>query len=249
MFAARPKNLEQLERTLLREKGWRYLRYLHLREGFLAATASRGIETVHCLGAGKAYAEIALALEFPDVRFHITDVESERTPNYQVAEGWVRKLGLPNVTFGTLDIFDPPAATWDLVTSVETLEHLEDDETAVGNMHAMADAFVFALVPFADEAANADPARRERVWKNHEHFRVGYDEKHLRRLFPGATVIRGCYFKDAGHALRLDLAELDPDAIERDAEALIARAKGDVRDDIPKTLRDALGVWVLADAS
>ena len=248
MFTARPKNLEQLERTLLREKGWRYLRYLHLREGFLAATAAQPIETVHYLGAGKAYAEVDLALEFPEVRFHITDVETERTPNYQVAQGWVRKLGLSNVTFGTLDIFRPPSETWDLVTSVETLEHLEDDVTAAANMLSMANRFVFALIPFSDDAANADPVRRERVWKNHEHYRVGYDEKRLRELFPGATAIRGCYFKDAGHALRLDLAEMDPETIDRDAEALIARARADVRDEIPKTLRDALGIWVLAAA-
>lgn len=246
MFTTRPKTYEQIEHILLREKGWRYLRYLHLREGFKIAHAE-GIETVHCLGAGKGYAELALALEFPEVRFHITDVESEITPNYHVAKGWAKRLNLPNVTFGTMDIFNPPNETWDLITSVETLEHLEDDDLAVENMLKIANRYVYMLVPFSDDRTNADAQRLAYVWDKHEHFRVGYDEKRLRALFPKARTIRGCYFREDGHKLRQTLAEMSPEEIDERAEELFAAARRDLRDEIPNTLQDSIGIWVFAD--
>ena len=237
-------SVADLERVLLRERTWRYLRYMHLREAF---ELTEGVRTVLCVGAGKAYAELALALEYPDVEFRITDIESERTPNYQVAEGIAKKLELPNISFGVLDIFQPPSGTWDLVTSIETLEHLEDDATAARNMLALSDRYVFALVPFAHKAANANPRLREKVWRNQEHFRVGYDEEELAALFPRTVEMRGCYFEE-GQELRRDLMALENDQIDARAEELLQRARGDIRYEIPRALPEALGIWTLARA-
>lgn len=246
MSANRGEELERVKQTLLRERTWRYLRYQHLREGFLLA---RNARTVHCVGAGKAYAELALALEFPDVHFHITDIESERTPNFGVAVSWAKKLGLSNVSFDTFDVFDLPDTKWDLVTSIETLEHIEDDVTAAKNMLKMANQFVFALVPFAHKAANADPARRKRVWETHGHYRVGYDEDDLAALFSNSVEVRGCYWGGEGRAFRHKLTSLSNEEIDERASDLLEEAKLDIRLAIPKAISDASGIWTLARSS
>jgi hypothetical protein len=46
-------------------------------------------------------------------------------------------------------------ARYDLVTSVEALEHIDEDAVAAAEMLTAAAKYVFALVPFADKAANA----------------------------------------------------------------------------------------------
>jgi hypothetical protein len=246
MTSDRSHDLKTLKQLLLRERTWRYLRYVHLREGVLLASGARSMLSV---GAGKGYAELALALEHPDLQVHVTDVVSERTPNYQVAQGLARKLAVPNISFGTLDILDPPTSRWDLVVSVELLEHLEDDATAAAHMLQLAHGHVFALVPFAHATEIADPRHQRRVWEKAAHVRVGYDAKGLAGLFPRTVEMRGCYWQDAGLGLRKELQVLDDHEINQRSRELIERAREDIRPLIPRTLSDALGIWTLAHAT
>src|SRR4029453_16490620 len=100
--AISPMDVVRLE--LLRGKTWRYLRYLHLREGLLAAQDCRSVLSIGC---GRGLAELALAIEFPQVSFHLTDIEGEKTPHYGAAQNHVRRWKLGNVTFGVCDILQP----------------------------------------------------------------------------------------------------------------------------------------------
>ncbi|MBK7950071.1 MAG: methyltransferase domain-containing protein [Deltaproteobacteria bacterium] len=235
--------LEEVVVQLLLQRKWSYLRYVHLREGFLAA---RDVRSVLAIGAGRGLAELALALEFPKVRFRITDVASERTPNYQWAQDRARAWQLPNVEFGLLDVTKPIEERFDFIASVEVIEHIEDDEAAIAHMRAAARKYVFCLVPFADDATLADPRQARRAWARHQHYRFGYSPERFRKLFDDVAAMRGCYFRDQGFVLRQILDTEDDDAIRRRARELAEAARGDVADRLPDTPDQTQGIWVLA---
>lgn len=234
--------LNEVIQRLMLVRRWSYLRYLHMREGLIHA---RGVESVLAVGCGRGYAELALALEFPDIRFHLTDIEGERTPNYQVARSLAERWDLGNVTFGVRDIMLPEREKHDLVASVEVLEHIENDALAAARMREAAAKYVFALVPFADEVANADEALRERVYESHEHYRVGYNEETLRRLFTGIVAMRGCYWKEKGGAFRQRLHSMTDEEIKANILGLQAKAQDDIVEVVPTRYPDAQGIWML----
>jgi SAM-dependent methyltransferase len=228
---------------LMLVRRWSYLRYLHMREGLYQA---EGVESVLAVGCGRGYAEVALALEFPEIHFHLTDIESERTPNYYNAQKLVESWGLKNVTFGIRDILAPQPDRYELVASVEVLEHIENDVLAAERMNEAADKYVFALIPFADKAANSNEALRAKVYENHEHCRVGYDEDDLRTLFPDIVAVRGCYWKERGGKLREELNNMSDGEIKARLAELQAAAQEDIVDAVPADLSEALGIWMLA---
>ncbi len=65
--------IERARLELLKGKTWRYLRYLHTRH---ALKFISGWEDMLVVGAGSGLAEIALAIEYPDKHFHLTDHEN-----------------------------------------------------------------------------------------------------------------------------------------------------------------------------
>lgn len=241
-----PPNAERIElmkRRLVLKRRWAYLRYIHAREALLRA---EGVESVLVIGSGHGYAEVTLALEFPGIHFHLTDIESATTPNYHNARKFAEEWGLSNVTFGLRDILSPEPGRYDMVSSVEVLEHIENDALAAAEMRAAANKYVFALVPFADKATNADQARRERLFKSHGHHVVGYDEEDLRGLFPDVVAMRGCYWKERGGAHRKRLYRMSNKEVSADMAGLRSEAHRDLVNAVPRVYPEAQGIWVLA---
>lgn len=93
---------------------WAYLRYLHLRQVLLNAS---GVESLLSVGCGTGLAEVLLALEFPDIVFHVTDVD-ERAIEQSFGARMVREWAVDNVSFGSLDVLAPVRKRYGLVTSV-----------------------------------------------------------------------------------------------------------------------------------
>ncbi len=239
----RAKRLDELVKELLLRRKWSYLRYVHLREGVLAAG---DVTSVLSVGAGRGLAELALAVEFPTIHFCITDVASERTPNYKFAQTRARRWKLSNVEFGLLDVTRPINARFDLIASVEVIEHIEDDERAIANMCAAARRFVFCLAPFADDATLADARQQRRAWARHQHYRFGYSSERMRNLFDDIAAMRGCYFRNAGFELRRQLDTLNDRAIRARFSEFKGAARADIVDALPETTAEAQGIWVLA---
>ncbi len=238
---ASARRLAEVQKRLLIVRRWAYLRYLYMREAFLL---TEGVGSVLAVGCGRGYAELALALEFPDVRFHLTDI----APHFQRSMDLVDAWQVPNVSFALLDIMHPSPDRFDFVTSVEVLELIEDDQHAAAMMRQAARKYVFALVPFADKKTNADPALREKHWRAHEHHRVGYDEEDLRHLFPNMIWVQGCYWTDGGALWRREIEALtDPQIIASQA-ALQQAALRDHRPEVPLRRSQACGIWTLARA-
>lgn len=237
--------LVQLRLELMQRKRWRYLRYLHAREALRLIARDA---TVLVIGGGHAMAEVALALEFPKMRFHVTDHEGASHTTAH-ARAMIARHGLPNISFGELNILDPADMTqYDLVYSVEVLEHIREDDRAAANMRRLARRHIFTLVPFAEDAINADLTWRARARQNAEHEVVGYDAKRLIALFPDPVTIRGCYWTDGGFLLRQRLGAMTTDEIREQATQLEAQGDTDVRPIIQRSIREAAGIWTLARA-
>lgn len=221
----------------------RYLRYLHLREAVRLSQP----DSVLVIGIGRGMAEVAIAKEFPDTQFHLTDWDFPQ-PRLDRARKFAGAL--KNVTFGKLDILTPELERkFGLVASVEVLEHIKEDEVAAANMRSLSSGHVFCLVPFATPKDNANEEKRQRVWENNEHYVVGYDPARLEQLFPGTETIRGAYWSDVSRRLKNEVAELAPDQVRARGDELRDIAEQDLRPAIPQSMHQALGIWTLARAA
>lgn len=237
--------MRAVHRSLLKGKTWRYLRYLHAREALLMAGE---VESVLVVGAGHGVAEVGLALEFPDVRFKLTDWDGA-THATKTARTWVQEWSLSNVTFDQLDIQHPGSdEKFDMVYSVEVLEHIEDDMAAARGMHKLANRYIFCLVPFAEEVQNENKNRRESVLRRLGHHLVGYNIPRLMKLFPEPIAIRGVYWDDAGQVLRARMEGMHPEEIVGEMAALMQSAEADVKERIPASQKEAQGIWWLSRA-
>lgn len=233
------RRLKEVRKRLLVRRRWAYLRYLHLREAFLK---TEGALSVLAIGCGHGYAELALALEFPDVHFHLTDI----VPNYERAMQLVDLWKLRNVTFGTRDILQPGPGRYDLVASVEGLERSEHDRWAAAEMRAAANAYAFALVPFADKASNGGAETEFTPVDGTTIHRLGYDVDELRKLFPGVVEMKGCFWTRSGLPWRQRLESLSDQQIIASQDELERSAIADQRPEVPRRRSQACGIWVLA---
>lgn len=234
-------------------KTWRYLRYLHLRETF--AKVAGEVETVVVCGTGHGYAELALAIEFPHVRFTLTDIvapgPTPEHPHYPVYHGAMKLAwahGVENVGFSIWDVLQPTRRRFDMVCSTEMLEHIEQDERAAANMRATARKYVYCLVPFADKATNANAGKRQRMLERMGHYVLGYDAEDMTRLFPDPVELAGTYWRDAGAVLRARLQEMDAAGIPAAFDALAAEARTDLIDRVPLLSAEAQGIKILSRA-
>lgn len=222
------------------------MRYIHLRECISAL--SNEIKSVGVVGAGHGLSEVAIATEFPDIQFTLTDINDQNYPNYHKAMDICWKWGIDNVRFGVWNILEPTRRTFDLICSTEVLEHIEDYRAAAQAMLSAANRYVYCLVPFSDKATNADPARRKRALERHGHYVYGFDEEDLRALFPRPEYVRGAYFSDAGQKLRAQLKSLDGTQIDENLEQLKRLAYRDLQDRIPSIPAEGQGIKVLSKA-
>jgi hypothetical protein len=158
-----------------------------------------------------------------------------------------KEWSLPNLSRSSHDILAPLPERFDLVASVEVLEHIEDHERAAAHMMEASRLYTFCLVPFADAHSGADPVRRKRAWEKDHHFRFGYSAEDLRALFPGRNaIVRGCYWQEGGARVVAELKDLSDDELLARAAMVWKDAEADLIDRIPTRYPEALGIWILS---
>jgi len=224
----REGQLKQAQTILLKTKGFAYLRYLHLRE-FIAVRSSE-IETVGICGAGKGIAELAVALEFPQIRFLLTDIVAEGRPprpNYFTCMEYVMKWNVLNVRFGVWDLLKPQSVKFDVVASTEVLEHIKDATLALRNKTAAAKKYVYTLIPYATADQNADAQRRLNAFSDHGHYVCGFDASFFRAVGKPLT-IAGAYWRSYGVPFRAKIADLSGPEVDSSFDELVSEARGDL---------------------
>ena len=239
---------EKLHRRLLLGRTWRYLRYLHLRDAL--QKIQNDVESVLVCGAGHGFAELLLAIEFENIKFYLTDIHTKdgSYPNFFDSMKLSWSYQVTNIQFSIFDVLEPCSMRFDLVCSTEVLEHIENDQLAAANMRKCANKFIYALVPFATDSDNCDSKLIEKAWESHRHYRVGYTESELSKMFPSPTFIAGTYYSDAGLILRGTLNSLsDKEIIERQAN-LCELAVSDLKNLPPTPLGGHQGIKILSPA-
>lgn len=224
----RERQIKQLQTNLLKARGFAYLRYLHLYE-FVATNAS-DVKTIGICGAGRGISELAIALEFPNIEFLLTDVVCEgspRRPNYFWAMELVTRWNVANVRFGIWDLLKPPPSRFDLVASSEVLEHIEHASLALQNKAKAARRLVYALTPFATAQQNSDPGKRKAAFAQHEHHVCGYDADFFKSV-DVCRLVSGTYWKSHGVAFRTKLSQLSDTDIDGRFDELVSEARGDL---------------------
>jgi SAM-dependent methyltransferase len=239
--------LNKVQIQLMTRKRWAYLRYLQMREGLIEALKTAGeIKSFLSVGCGAGLTEVALALEFPAIEFYLTDIDTKANIQQRLGIRMATEWVIENVKFDTYDTLTPSSESYDLVASIEVLEHIEADKKAAINMRAASRKYVFALVPFASHETNLNKKMRESVWKNHQHYRVGYNADSIQEIFPDITILRGCYWNDAGIKLRQKLEHLSDEEIRALLPHLTQLAKTDIRNSIPGADGNCHGMWILS---
>jgi len=230
---------------LLQGKSWRYLRYLHLRD--CLKSIINEVQSVCICGAGHGIAEVALALEFPEVKFMLTDYVSDNYPNYHGAMNICWEWNVQNVEFSVWNVLNAPPLkrSYDLVCSTEVLEHIKEPDLASYNMQRLSSKYIYCLVPYSTVEVNSSIKMRKKAFERHEHQVCGFDEKLLRQLFGEPTILSGVYWQDAGLLLRQTLQGMSSKAIEENMGELISLAEEDLRMGIPCG-DDAMGIKILA---
>ncbi len=235
------------DRILLRRK-WAVHRHVHLSAAFDDVSRRRPIRSMLAVGCGMGLAELHLAARHPEVSFMLTDINAARVGQIRQA---VVKYGLTNVQANPLDVLaDPGSERYDLVTSIEMLEHLDADGQAASHLEAQATGFVWTLVPACRPAELVDPVRVQDLFERMGHVRPGYTPETLPELFGSSRVewIRHAYFApDAPNLRRLLTASTDEQLLEHRQELLDFAAE-DVRDELRPDGR-AAGIEILLSRS
>jgi hypothetical protein len=243
------KLLDEIQLALLKGRTWRYLRYVHFRDAI--ARIANEVETVCVCGAGHGLAELAVAVEFPFLRFTLTDIIAKGYPNYHRTMDLCWRNGVTNMAFSIWDVLRPTERRFDLVASTEMLEHVPDAPRAARNMRDAATRYVYCLVPYADDRTNRNERRRAMVWKENEHFVCGYDAKSLESMFGEAEFVEPTYRHESGLAVRRTLSATSDEDIARNAEGLkrdaLADLVGGSGSDSPNDAH--LGIKILARAN
>lgn len=126
--ALQSSRLEKITVLLLQQRRWRYLNYVHLRN---AITASGDLESVLVVGADRGLGAIALAVEFPLIRFHLADHQGNADAFCKARE-IVAEWRLENVLFqggGVSQIEN--TRKFDLVALADILHRAEHPEILV----------------------------------------------------------------------------------------------------------------------
>ena len=246
------KNLQaDIVKILLRRRTWNYLRYAHSAAALDFITSRcllDRIENALVVGVGNGLAEMLHAARYPFIHFTFTD-HSAASHSVKAAKKFQQDHNISNVSWAEYDILDESIKEnqYDIVYSIEVLEHIKDFRLAAANMVRASRKYVFCLVPFAEETINSNPQKRRRAWEKHQHYVCGFDLKTLSGIFPEIIKASGCYWTESGALFRSKLHTLSDGQINDSISRLVAEAEFDLlRNEIPARQSDAAGIWIVA---
>jgi len=129
----------RLVNEVLSRGNWALHRHVHLVRAFETALVGGGITTALSVGCGAGLSELFLAIRHPEIAFHLTDFDESRL---DIGRRRVQDLEIGNVTFGSLDLLgEPDGRRYDWVSSIEVLEHIEDDHPAARHLQELSSAW------------------------------------------------------------------------------------------------------------
>ena len=223
----------------IRMKRHFFLRLAHLADA--VGRIAEPIERVLSIGAGVGYQEAFVAGRFPDTHVLATDLELTDVT-----------FPMPNLQFGRLDVLDEPESDqYDLVFSIECLEHVEDDRRAFRHLAARVrpGRYLYLSVPFASRAEQQNPELRRSALEEWGHYRPGFAFEDLETLFEenGLDVVHASnmFHTDVIVPVRQIVDRLSETELECAADAVASLFLRDIRGSRVESFRQAEGVRIL----
>ena len=217
------------------------LRLIHLADAIGRVGDHECIERVLSIGAGSAYQEAFLAGRIDQMKVHATDTEP-----CPIA------YPMPNLTNGYLDLLAGPGEPeYDLVFSIECLEHIKDYRTAFRNKvsRVKPGKFLYVSVPFATREEQRDEELRLNAWEHAQHFTPGFSFEDLEELFEenGLDLLHASnmFHCDIVHPLRSLVDHLDPATVELAAGEIVELNLRDISENCAGSCREAEGIRFL----
>jgi SAM-dependent methyltransferase len=203
--------LGRLERLYVRLFGVPVLG-LRVRAGYvvplLASLRGRGIGAIADAGCGRGLFTACCARLFPEARVVGFDIDRGQIERDNAA---ARRAGLANLRFELLDLTELAAEdAFDLVLSVDNLEHLEDDRGQCRRFHRALRPGGRLLVHVPHETRNRFGRRRPNFMAIEGHVRPGYSREGLIAMLEGSgfAVERAGYSYNSLETLANDLSFL-----------------------------------------
>jgi SAM-dependent methyltransferase len=161
---------------------------------------------VGSFGSGSCTHEVALALLFDDIDVFCYDARDSYIPV------WTKPYfdHLSRLHFELYDFSRPLDVQFDLVISIQTLEHIEDFQSALDMLarSVRPGGYLYVDTPVFHEEPDREPdidAHRERAWRNNEHYHLGFSRTRMEQRLADRglnTVNSGYYSYAAGdHAV------------------------------------------------
>ena len=157
-------------------RSWYVRREVHALLGSVQAG-----EPIITLDAGTGFGQYAayIARRFPDARVLAVDVKSDYLADLR---RFAERTGLQDrMTFLEYDLTGPPLdQTFDLIVSVDVMEHIEDDRTVFRNFAQMLREGGHVIVNTPSDQGGSDTAAHGEDGFIGEHVRPGYGLEALR---------------------------------------------------------------------
>lgn len=237
---------DRLLSRIVRRRNFAVHRHVHLVAAFETARHLEPITSAMSAGCGAGLSELFLAAANPDVSFRLTDFDPVRL---DIARGIGEAWGLENVSYEPLDLLlDPDGRTFDFVSSIEVLEHIDHDHVAARNLRSYAKRFAYILVPYCSPSELHNERRRAYVWEKFEHFRPGYTHETFAEIAgAGPTEFsRNCYFMPEAYEFRERVKQLTDDHLVANVRDIVSEVVLDVRDEVVDGgTQEAQGIEVL----
>jgi 2-polyprenyl-3-methyl-5-hydroxy-6-metoxy-1,4-benzoquinol methylase len=141
--------------------------------------SKKGIEGVRVFDAGSGFGQYAyyLARKNPDWSIFGLDVKIEEI---DACRSFFKKIGLVNAEFdvGDLTVFQKENS-FDLILSVDVMEHIEPDEKVFGNFHLSLKSGGMLLISTPSDQGGSDVDEHNEESFIGEHVRDGYSKKEI----------------------------------------------------------------------
>lgn len=165
------------------------LRTWHVKRE-LKKYASGKSQPLHVLDAGFGFGQYAywMAKKNPNWKITGIDIKSEQVTD---CNSFFTKAGIPNAVFETADLtkYNQPN-TFDLIISVDVMEHIADDDAVFRNFHNSLKTGGMMLISTPSDQGGSDVHNDHQTSFIEEHVRDGYNIDDIRQKLLNAGFIR-----------------------------------------------------------
>jgi len=173
-----------LRKLFYKVLGLMFLREWHVKRALHAVVTNHPIRSMFDAGTGFGQYSYYCARQFPDVNIRAVDVKTQQIKD---CSAFFSRVGISNVVFAVEDLTFPLHSNeFDLILSVDVMEHIPDDVAVFRNFYQALRNGGFLLVNTPSALGGSDvhsPGDKSFV---EEHVRAGYDETEIRTKLESA---------------------------------------------------------------